>query len=85
MKNSKGSGVIRLGDATSHGGKVMSASRNFKALGKAVAVDGDMTFCPQCKGAFPIQVNASDRHHNGKAVAFDGDKTECGATLISSI
>lgn len=85
MKNSKGSGVIRLGDSTSHGGKVTSASSDFKALGKPIAGDGDRTFCPQCKGAFPIQVPSSDRHHHGKAVAYDGDKTACGATLISSI
>ena len=85
MKNSKGRGVIRLGDSTSHGGKVISACSDFKALGKSIAVNGDMTTCPQCKGSFPIQVNSSDRHHHGKAVAYDGDKTACGATLISSI
>lgn len=85
MKNSKGQGVIRLGDSTSHGGKVTSAQNDFKALGKPVAVNGDMTVCPQCKGSFPIQVASSDRKHHGKLVAYDGDKTNCGATLISSI
>lgn len=85
MKNSKGRGVIRLGDSTSHGGNVTSASSDFTAIGKPVAVHGDTTFCPQCKGTFPIQVPSSDRHHHGKAVAYDGDKTTCGATLISSI
>lgn len=85
MKNSKGKGGIRFGDATSHGGKVISAASDFKALGKPVAVCGDMTICPQCKGTFPIQVSSSDRHHHGKAVAYDGDKASCGATLISTI
>lgn len=85
MKNSKGKGVIRLGDATSHGGKVTSACSDFEALGKPIALNGDMTSCPQCKGSFPIQVASSDRKHHGKAVAYDGDKTACGATLISSI
>lgn len=85
MKNSKGRGVIRLGDSTSHGGKVTSAVSDFKALGKAIAVNGDMTICPKCKGSFPIKVDSSDRHHHGKPVAYDGDKTACGATLISSI
>jgi len=85
MKNSQGKGVIRLGDSTSHGGRVVSAANDFKALGKPIAVDGDMTVCPQCKGNFPIQVAASDRHHHGKAVAYDGDKAACGAKLISSI
>lgn len=85
MKNSKGKGVIRMGDATSHGGKVISACNDFKAMGKPIAVNGDMTVCPQCKGTFPIEVASSDRNHNGKAVAYDGDKTACGAKLISSI
>ena len=85
MRNSRGDGVVRLGDSTSHGGKVISATETFKALGKEVALDGDMTFCPQCKGRFPIKVAKSDRHHHGKAVAYDGDVTACGAKLISSI
>ena len=85
MKDSKGRGVIRLGDKTSHGGEVISASDTFKALGKAVALDGDMTFCPQCKGKFAIKVNKSDRKHNGKRVAYDNDSADCGAKLISSI
>lgn len=85
MKNSKGLGVIRLGDKTTHGGTVISAQPTFKVLGKAVAVEGDLTACPQCKGAFPIQPADSERHHNGRAVAYDGDKAACGAKLISSI
>jgi len=85
MRNSKGKGVIRLGDKTSHGGSVISAQPTFKVLGKAIAVEGDMTVCPQCKGVFPIQAPGSERHHNGQPVAYDGDKAACGATLISSI
>lgn len=85
MKNSKGCDVIRLGDSTSHGGEVISACNDFIAQGKPIAVNGDMTSCPQCKGTFPILVAASDRQHAGKAVAYEGDRTACGATLISSI
>lgn len=85
MRNSRGDGVIRLGDSTSHGGKVISAAETFKGLGKQIALDGDMTACPQCKGRFAIKVADSDRQHHGKAVAYDGDLTECGAKLISSI
>jgi uncharacterized Zn-binding protein involved in type VI secretion len=85
MKNSKGLGVIRIGDKTSHGGQVMTASNTFKVLGKAVALEGCLTQCPQCKGVFPIQPSASERHHHSMAVAYDGDQTACGAKLISSI
>ena len=85
MKNSKGRGIVRLGDKTTHGGQVISAQATFKALGKAVAVEGDLTVCPKCKGTFPIQPASSERRHHGQAVAYDGDKTACGAKLISSI
>jgi uncharacterized Zn-binding protein involved in type VI secretion len=85
MKDSKGRGVIRLGDKTSHGGQVISASDTFTALGKKVALNGDMTLCPKCKGKFPIKVASSERKHHGTAVAYHNDLTACGATLISSI
>ena len=85
MKDAQGRGVIRLGDTTSHGGEVIRASDTLKALGKAVALDGDMTFCPRCKGRFPITVHQSERKHHGKRVAHHDDSAACGATLISSI
>lgn len=85
MKNSKGLGVIRIGDKTSHGGQVTSSQAAFIVLGKQVAVAGDMTFCPKCKGFFPIKVSNSERQHHCKAVAFQGDKSACGADLISSL
>lgn len=85
MKNSKGLGVVRLGDQTSHGGKVISANPTFKVLGKPVALEGDMTACPQCKGNYPIKTSGSERKHHGKAVAYEGDKAACGAKLISSV
>jgi len=85
MKDSTGRGVVRLGDTTSHGGQVISASDTYTVLGKQVALDGDTTFCPQCKGTFPIQVTHSERRHHGKFVAYDGHTTACGASLVSSI
>jgi uncharacterized Zn-binding protein involved in type VI secretion len=85
MKDQHGRGVIRLGDQTTHGGKVISAAEDFTVLGKHVAVEGDATYCPQCKGKFPIQPAGSTRKHHGKQVAFDQDLTACGAKLISSI
>ncbi|MGW8389350.1 PAAR domain-containing protein [Pseudoduganella sp. HUAS MS19] len=85
MKNSKGKGVIRLGDTTSHGGKVIIAEPSFKVLGKPLVCNGHMTVCPRCRGMFLVQTSDSERKHNGRGVAYDGDKTECGATLISSI
>lgn len=85
MKDQQGRGVIRLGDTTTHGGKVVSAAADFTVLGKPVAVEDDATYCPKCKGKFPIHPNGSTRRHHGKQVAYDQDVTACGAKLISSI
>ena len=85
MKDHKGRGVIRLGDKTTHGGEVISAAQDFTVLGKRVALEGDSTYCPRCKGKFAIQPGADARKHHGKRVAYDQDLTACGARLISSI
>jgi uncharacterized Zn-binding protein involved in type VI secretion len=85
MKDENGRGVIRLGDKTSHGGKVITAAQDLTVLGKPVALEGDSTYCPKCKGKYPIKPSASTRQHHGKPVAFDQDLTACGAKLISSI
>lgn len=85
MKDENERGVVRLGDKTSHGGEVITASDNFKVMGIAVALEGDMTTCPKCKGQFPITPVNSTRKHHGKAVAYHDDPTACGATLISSL
>jgi uncharacterized Zn-binding protein involved in type VI secretion len=85
MKDHQRRGVIRLGDKTTHGGEVISAAQDFTVLGKPVALEGDSTYCPKCKGKFPIQPSGSTRKHHGKQVAYDQDPTACGAKLISSI
>lgn len=85
MKVFAGRGVVRLGDKTSHGGQVISASDTFTVLGKQVALDGDTTFCPKCKGTFSIQVADSERQHHGTNVAYHDDLTVCGAKLVASI
>lgn len=79
--------VIRVGDPTSHGGKVVSSSvGHFTVSGKAVVVVGDKCLCPM-QGHQNCTVASGRSTHtvNGKAVAYDGDKTTCGATLISTI
>jgi len=79
--------VIRLGDATSHGGKVMSVrATQFTVDGKPVACVGDLCSCP-VKGHENCTVAEGNPHHviNGVAVAYDGHKTTCGAALVASI
>jgi uncharacterized Zn-binding protein involved in type VI secretion len=81
MKN-----VIRLGDATTHGGKVISVSAShFKVHGIPVACVGDTCSCP-IPGHSGCTITSGSPHHtiSGKHLAFDGDTLSCGAKLISS-
>lgn len=79
-----GKPFIVLGDATSHGGRVITADYSMDINGKYVARVGDMTVCPRCKGTFRIATGASDMTTMGQAPARHGDRTDCGATLIAS-
>ena len=79
--------VIRLGDPTSHGGKVASVSAtHFTVDGIPVACVGDKYSCP-VKGHDNCTIAEGDPDHiiDGVAVAYDGHKTTCGATLIPTI
>lgn len=79
--------VIRLGDPTSHGGKVVSVSAgHFTVDGIPVARVGDMCSCP-IQGHQGCTIAEGAAHHtiDNIAVAYDGHKTSCGATLVSTI
>lgn len=78
--------VIRLGDPTSHGGKVESVSADYFTVdGIAVARVGDVCSCP-VKGHDSCTIAEGDADHviDGAAVAYDGHKTTCGAALIAT-
>jgi uncharacterized Zn-binding protein involved in type VI secretion len=78
-------GVIRLGDITSHGGKVIAASGTALVHGIAVVRQGDACVCP-ISGHSLCVVAEGDPNVliGGVPVAFQGHKTSCGATLVSS-
>ena len=82
MKN-----VIRVGDPTSHGGKVTASSApHVRVGGKPVALVGDRCMCPLTGHQNCVIVSGNNKHTvNGKAVAYEGDKTSCGASLISTV
>ncbi len=79
-------GVIRLGDPTSHGGRVMSAAPVSKVLGITVARKGDQCLCP-LQGHQNCRIAEGDLNVliDGVPVAFQGHLTTCGATLISTV
>lgn len=76
--------AIRQGDATTHGGTVITASSNLNIYGKTGACMGDMVTCPKCRGTFPIIEGTSSANTFGKSLALDGMMTACGAKLIAS-
>jgi uncharacterized Zn-binding protein involved in type VI secretion len=78
--------VIRLGDPTSHGGKVISASASdYLVDGIAVVCVGDLCSCPiPGHGVTNVVEGDADYIVEGKAVALAGHMTGCGAALIST-
>lgn len=79
--------IIRLGDPTSHGGKVVSAAASdFIVEGIAIACVDDLCSCPiPGHGITKIVEGDPDYTIEGKAAAYAGHKTGCGAELISTI
>ncbi|MBU9217320.1 PAAR domain-containing protein [Burkholderia gladioli] len=79
-------GVIRIGDATSHGGKVVTGRNTSTVMGRAVACVGDRCTCPMSGHEHCVIVEGDPQVLiDGVAVAFDGHHTSCGTTLISSV
>lgn len=74
---------IVLGDASSHGGAVQTATTGFTSNGIPVAGHGDTLACP-IHGPVAIQSSGHGMKANGKTPARDGDTASCGATLIAS-
>ncbi|MEQ4973935.1 PAAR domain-containing protein [Enterobacter cloacae] len=78
-------GFVLLGDKTTHGGEVISASSTMIVNGKKVALTGDMVSCPKKgHGTNPIVEGSPEWSSDGKAVVVDGCKCQCGCQVISS-
>ncbi|WP_423369138.1 PAAR domain-containing protein [Burkholderia sp. LMG 32019] len=71
------------GDATSHGGKILTGSDRIKVKGRRAARVGDKVSCP-IHGDNEI-VEGGGRMKDGTTpLSRDGDHTRCGAILIAS-
>jgi len=81
----QGRSVIRMGDKTNHGGTVIGASSETRVMGIIAALEGDLSYCPQCKGNFAIKTDGGGARHHGRPYAYEGDVTECGAKLSASL
>lgn len=77
--------IIRLGDKTTHGGEVITASGSIM-YGKPIALVGDKVICPkQGHGINTILPGSTRMKISGRQVALNGFQTECGCTLIASL
>jgi uncharacterized Zn-binding protein involved in type VI secretion len=79
--------LIRLGDATDHGGEVITASETMRIKGIPVARKGDEVKCPQHPNVNPNLILEGDPRitDKGVPVARQGHKATCGCSLISSL
>ena len=79
-------GFVLLGDKTTHGGQVMTASSTMIVNGKKVALIGDKVSCPIVgHGINTIVEGSPEWSSDGKEIAVDGCRCECGCQLISSV
>ncbi|MCO6546534.1 MAG: PAAR domain-containing protein [Gilliamella sp.] len=81
-----GKNVVRLGDPTTHGGSVISASSKTIIEGKPVALIGDLVSCPKKDhGINKIIEGAKMGFSDGKLVVIDQCLCECGCKVLSTI
>jgi uncharacterized Zn-binding protein involved in type VI secretion len=78
--------IVRLGDMTSHGGTVITASPTHSIGGVGIARVGDSVACPiPGHGVNVIVEGAATYLIGGRMVALHGHRSACGCTLISSL
>lgn len=78
-------GFVLLGDKTTHGGEVISASSTTFVDGKPVALVGDNVSCPiPGHGVNAIVEGCDDWSENGRDMVVNGCRSECGCQVISS-
>ena len=79
--------LIRLGDTTNHGGKVITASETMRIKGIPVARIGDHVTCPLHPGTSPNVITEGDAKitEHGVPVARQDHHATCGCSLISSL
>ncbi|MTV56233.1 PAAR domain-containing protein [Pseudoduganella buxea] len=78
--------IVRLGDMTSHGGRVVTASPTHTILGIGIARVGDKLICPMPgHGVSVIVEGAANFLIGGRKVALHGHRGACGCTLIASL
>ena len=79
-----GKEVVCLGDLTTHGGRVITATGITIYNGLRIARVGDKVSCPRCEGEHVIVEGALIYKENDKCVATHGNAVSCGARLVAN-
>jgi pyocin large subunit-like protein/uncharacterized Zn-binding protein involved in type VI secretion len=69
--------LAKLGDKTTSGGQIISATSGFSDNGTRLAMTGDMALCPKCKGSFPLMGTAVHWCSTGTTHVATGDRVLC--------
>ncbi len=78
--------IVRLGDPTSHGGSVISASSTHLVGGLGIARIGDKVACPRPGHGVNVIIEGAPTYLiGGRMVALQGHHCACGCTLISTL
>jgi len=79
--------LIRTGDDTDHGGKVLTGSATMRYDGRFVARKGDRVSCPRHPDVSPNVIEEGDASmtDDGVPIARHGHRATCGCRLISSL
>ena len=77
-----GKPIACLGDTSSHGGKIVTASGVLSVMGIPVARVGDAFDCPK-HGRQTIVTGSSTHMDEGKQVAHIGSQISCGAVITT--
>ena len=76
--------AVVLGDATTHGGKVTSASSGFDISSKNAALLNVTVICPKYGINKIIECYVSAYDKNKYVIVLHGCKTQCGASVSAS-
>lgn len=76
--------AVVLGDATSHGGNVISASSTFEIEGRNAALLNDVVTCPEHGNNRIIECDIAAYEEDGRGIVLHGCKTECGSVVMAS-
>jgi uncharacterized Zn-binding protein involved in type VI secretion len=75
--------VARIGDTSSHNGKIITSCMKTKVEGKLVARVNDMHQCPiEGHGTTPIKTGSPNHVVEGMKCARTSSITGCGASII---